>query len=474
MQMAMSNWLAWLAARRTFEMRASRAFYDGDHWQGGDGWIGARPPLDDAAYTEVLALIRSGFISENVIAEVVDRHVDGVLGREPLWSMLADNPASLDEVHAALTRWWNARGVLRVLREALTGVLVEGRASLRVFVPAGVRDERGQIPVQPDLDRALGLIYLEALPADVAGIYWNPQTRQPCSVVHAGTTDVELGELRGELTEIRIEDQQGVVRGRTSLRLGGHLLVHELAQRPLVTEQVRQLQRALNLDLTMLTRNINLAGSAERVVLNAEPPTEEVDVPDASVPGGLRRIVRRAPYRTGPGAVNFLVGVRVVDESGRVLGRANPNISYRDPVRVDTFERTRRIYREAILSQCDQLHVLIAGDATSSGEARKQARASFETSLRRSKVGLDAAGRWLLEVVLRLAAQFCGRDELLTLRADFNAQIDTGPPSSEDRRQFREDVQAGIISRETARLWLGIDDPDAEAERIRHENESAG
>ena len=69
------------------------------------------------------------------------------------------------------------------------------------------------------------------------------------------------------------------------------------------------------------------------------------------------------------------------DKDGNVTGYSNGTVNYRDPVPVDTFTQTRQEFRAAILAGVAQTHALISGDATASGESRKQARAEFEASL---------------------------------------------------------------------------------------------
>lgn len=65
----------------------NRAFFEGDHWQDGDGWSGPMPKSTEVDFGTVKAEIEKAFISKNAIAECVRRHVSGVLGRDPTWKL---------------------------------------------------------------------------------------------------------------------------------------------------------------------------------------------------------------------------------------------------------------------------------------------------------------------------------------------------------------------------------------------------
>jgi hypothetical protein len=87
-----------------------------------------------------------------------------------------------------------------------------------------------------------------------------------------------------------------------------------------------------------------------------------------------------------------------------------------------------------------------------------------------SKEVSDDCGRWMLETALRLGAEICNRSaNFLGLRCEFNSIIEDGPIDNLDRTENRADVQAGLMSKETAMSRNGIEDTDAEVERIAQE-----
>jgi hypothetical protein len=493
-------------SRRSSHALAADKFYQGDHFQNFDGWIGAKPPHGSPGYKDTVLQIERGFVSENVIKEVIDRHGSGVLGREPLWGFLpSDVPAPsteqrrkvfsklfklvrttirrvtgdeqdrlVQEADDALTIWWNNRKPRNTLKEALRTALIEGRSVLRFFFPAGLRDENGQIVQPRDLSSAVNIPHLELLTCDKAGIFTDSRTLQEFGLYLYQRSDnkrvVELTFVQNGLTILQILVDGEAVQIFT-FELGGRLLMNELNRAALISPQVMSNQRALNLALTMMMRNVNLAGSLERTILNAEPPKKVTKVRDPNTPGGYRdELAETNKYWEGPGATVALAGLLIRNDKGEIIGRANPNISFRDPVPIDTFTGTRDQFYASILGQCQQRHALISGDATASGKSRSQARGEYRGSLWQSKDPVDDTGRWLLETELRLAAQLCGRTrEFLQLRADFNAIVEDGPVDAGDRQENRADVQAGLMSKETAMSRNGIEDTDAEIERISQE-----
>lgn len=497
-----------LSKRRPAGSVSNWEFYTGNHWQKGKGWIGAKPLLGCEGYTQTLKQIEDAFVSENVIKEVVDRHVGGILGREPLWGFVpqstvkestvsrrrrfaklfnfvidaftrGDMDKRAQEADEALTIWWDSANPRKQLKEALKRCLNEERALLRLFVPRGLYDKDKEIPVQTDLSKALSLIHIDVVPSDKGGVFTDTNTQQPFAIYHYQVDKANCIELSyvneaGETVLQILSDKPELVVDPIPYQLQGRLWMHELCRPALITEQIRAEQRSLNLDKTMMMRNVNLAGNLERTIMNAERPKKKVNVADANSPTGYREEVVEAPFEVGAGATNYLAGMLIRDDNGVVIGRANPNISFRDPVPIETFVGTRKECRESILGQAQQTHMLIAGDATASGRSREQARGEYRSSLNDSKEPIDDGGRWILETPLRLAAQFCARaGEFAKLRCDFDSRIEDGPVSAEERSANREDVKAGLLSRETAMSRNGTEDTDAEKARIEEDRASS-
>jgi hypothetical protein len=493
------------AARKALERLVAatyaeaRAYYDGDHWQGADGWIGVQPYNAGDERASVEALIEAGFVSANKVREIVRRHVAGVVGREPAWRLTVRRPladaeepagqeqALIDEGEAALTVWWNrvlggvpdADDAGTVLEQAVTGALLARQALLRLYVPERPAAEEAGAD---RLAAALARIDLEAVPPDRGALVRDPATALPVGIVSVpAVVDIFAeSEATDGPVELHYLDDAGntvlqVIDGEAPdwggpFAFGGRLLVAPVTVPPLVTPQVMRLQQAYNHSLTMLQRNSDVAGSVERLLLNAQKPGTW-----ARNDAGEWEFTA-AEYRTGAGTSNFMVGLPIYGDPtqpDRVTGYTNPSVAWRDPVPVDSFVGTQDALYAAMLAEAGQRHALIAGDATASGESRKQARAEFTESLRPTARAVEAALRGILEAALALAAEFAGQGgRYASLRADVTCLIDAGPLTGDEQREIRDQQGAGLLSTETAMGRLGVDDVDAEQERIAMEREA--
>jgi hypothetical protein len=464
------------------------ALYQGDHWRDGRGWIGPRPAPTDPP--DALREVERAFVSQNAIAETIDRHVGGVIGHEPQWSLavrraLAEDEAPTEaetaliaEAEAALTEWWDTRGAHELLQTVCTRLLSAGRAPLRLYVPDGERDDQGQIPPGA-LDESLARLFLEALAPTQATILTDTRTMRPGGVyVYQVEADTATGIVAVTVAEITAVDR---ATGRTELRvirsdqatqappytfaLGGRLLQYELTRRPLISPQVRQQQYLLNLALTMLGRNVVQGGFLERLLLNAQLPGTFQD--DGK---GGKKFVPDPAFLIGPGRTGVLQGTPIRDEQGRVTNYATPSVVYRNPVPVTTFTDSVDAALAGIYAETHQRHAQISADATTSGESRRQALADFISDLGRTAPQVNRAGRWLLETALAFASVLMGQPGRYdSLRAVFACRIDPGPISADELRLVMELVGARLLSRETGMSRANVEDVDAEQARITAE-----
>lgn len=461
-------------------------YFKGDHWQNSRGFIGELPAVSVPFAAQITQKIKEAFVTENVIQEVVETHTGGILGREPTWGFLnaEGKVAKGDETFEAqtgetLTPWWNERKALRDLQRAVQLLVCEGRVIRRLFFPRALK---GRKLTAANLAEALKFIYFTYHAADVAGVFTDEDSQQNIGIflyeekAADGTVTANVAELsflddNGD-TICRLVRDKGNPTEFPPYPLGGHLLLYELQRTALITEQVQSNQRALNLAHTMMMRNVNMAGNRERIVTNAKPP---IDVVGQDV---HTRAQQRTPgtHKVGPGAVNYVQGWPLYsDDGGKIVGYTNPNVTFAEPVVVETFERTIAQEKQAIYSQVHQRHVLIVDKADTSGRAREVARREFERSLKETKILVDASGRWQLEATLRLAAYVLSDPKYINLRADFNCLIDAGEPDPEKQKTVAILRQPGgskgqpLISDETARAWIGVEDPAAEQALIEGE-----
>lgn len=452
-------------------------FVDGDHFQDGAGWIGDLPS-EPAARMQHLTMLRHAFIASNQIAKVLSRHQAGVMGRPPRWAIQMGS-ASLAQADAeAVTTWWQQAGIHAMLQQATALLLRDRRVVLRLAIPPLPEDR----PAPQTLAEALRLIALVPVAGDAGTVLRDAWEHVQYGVVLGVDTDdqawTEVTTRQGLHTALRVirHDADQTVW----YPLGGRLLHHMLERPVFVTPQMVRLQQALNLDLTQLVRNINLAGSRERYFLNAKPPGDYIattaDDPlgvlvPQSYPPVYQRFVPR-PMAVGAGVVNFVQGSEMLDKDGNAVGVANPNINITDPAPVDGFKLTKDELLWCLYDEADQLHILISGDATASGRSRIEARAAFVESLRQTATALDQAMRWLLETSYALACYLLRRPLPPDLTSTAACVLHAGMLSPAEMLALSQLVQQGLLSHETALQLFGIDDPDGEVRRIREERQA--
>lgn len=494
--------------RRSAGAITNTLFYDGDHWQDGKGYIGAKP-LITHGFNQTMAQLKEGFQSENVIKEIDDRHVGGAFGREPLWGFVPQKMPSqsalirrrrfakflrllftsqseesqpdplAQEADDALTVWWDRAEPRQKLKEALRICLNEERAFLRLFVPRGLYDKNNEVPVQTSLPDALSLLHIDVVTSDKGGVFIDNDTQKPFAlyirqVDRSKCVELSYVDQLGKTILQVLSDNDALKVDPIAYEMQGRLWMYEVTRPALITEQIRSEQRGLNLAKTKLIRNVNLAGDLERAIMNAERPKRKIKVADTTQPSGYREETVDSEYLAGAGVTNMITGLLIRDDEGKIIGRANPNISYRNPVPIDTFVGTRHECRESMLGQAQQLHIMISGDPAVSGRSKEQARAEYRNSLKDSKEPLDGAGRWVLEAPLWLAAQFCNRvADFAHLRCVFDCTVEDGPVSPEERTANREDFKAGLLSSESTMSRNGSEDTDAEKMKIAEDRANA-
>ena len=484
-----------IAAFKTDLAKVARLFFEDDPWQNGEGWIGPMPPVGDASYTDVMDEIERVFNSKNVVKEVIENQRDGVLGHEPAWSFVRavevseENPLTdaqsrfVSELNDAATSWWDDRDLTDIMRDAHDAAALGERVTLRLYIP------RGRLPQKSDgsydvpsgaLDAQFRRMFVDLVIGENAGALEDKESKTP------GALYSELDADGGYYVEIAWVDDSESVAPNTMLRvierekdgeeienlyqwdLDARLPLRELKMSVLASPSLLSNQKSINLQKTLQNRNSIVGGFLERLVTDAMPPGEWVD--DPNNPGQRKYEVK--PFRLGAGTTNFLMAAEYGEGQNKRTG--SPAVHYRDPVAPTTFIEGKRDSYQDALEECGQTHKLIAGDATASGESRKQARQTFENKLNGVKAQLDPMGRWLLETAAIMALLFAGRRrEWDGFRCNFSCIVDTGPRSADEKREDQEAVKAGTLSEETAMVRDGIEDPAAEKNLIHREAEES-
>lgn len=497
-----------LSDRVTDTHRTAKLHDEGDHWQEGNGFL-PFAYMEAVDKSRLKDKVKKTFSSEDVISKVVTNEQNGVLGRNPDWQAIPDVPEGEElsdaaqqaaddlerELDAALTTDWDKQDALAQMKEVVRLTATHGKATARAYIPSGLRDANGNLPAITDLAEAMGLLKIEILTADRAGVFYDAETMQPFGLFVSETAE---GLKKYELTFV---DNDGRTRIRIltksqydqlaeatlpSLReylpndqpttvddsfepvdLGGELFYFELDRVPLITEAVISCQRSVNLGHSMQDRNNWQHGSRAVVATNAQPPTKETGLTGAD--GKPERVA--VPINLDGSAVNFLNGVPIYDDSDplkrKIIGFATPNFDVIEPSDPEVFIKTIDSKTAAIYRMTHQEH-LEGLRAVISGKSKEESRVAFEKSEKELAKKLDAFGRWRMKVKTLFAAFVTGREfDFLSFRFDFSCIVDAGTPSAEIRTQAANDVKDGRLSLETyLSTYCSIEDAEGERERL--------
>ena len=452
---------AWVEVARKLVGRDEDAG-DVDHWQEGDGYKGRLPDGSDPNRDSYVSALKKAFITEDLCSDVLERRTDGVLGKDPnfRYEIAGEEPNSDEEERqAAVEEWWANQGAGQVLVDFLDAISTEQRTCLRLRV----LDPEAS-PSSPA--EALEQIHVEQVGRDEATVHTDRDTQRQTGIfLSSGDGDeedqVELTYLNEDgATVLEIQDEDGdQVEEEWTGDLGGRLLMYEGEGRLLLSESIRSNQFSLNTKRTWIEIVDEKAGFPELHLVNLEVPTDEEGNP-------------QKPKRRPNGLVyHVAIPNESVDENNNEVSRSgNPQVNQFGAADTKNLREDCQEARYAIYRTAKQLHIFMSGDATASGESRIQARADYVKDLRKLKGAVDKAGRWLLETVWALAEALSDTG-YSGASAVFDAIIDPGPITAEERKAMLTEVAQGAMSLERFLSVLGIDDPQAEIDRIRDEIE---
>ena len=477
-------------------LAANRAFYEGDHWQREKGWIGPHVSADTSlSATELMTEVERGFVSVNKVEEGVNRHRDAVVGHPVTWHWAprrflprgevptAAEATAISDIEASMTRWWDEKGLQDLVADATATLLWAARAAIRNHVPSGfivttVDETTGAVErgvLASTLDEALFVIFPEHPRPEDGFVYQDPRTKESVAVLFVlrtnddGTNDdyVELTFRDGpdivyrQLPRSPKRSQPSEVRIRA---LGPLPFLEMKLKKPLVSESVRQNQKALNFANTMIPRNLETGGFLERTMLNAEMPGDW----EYNADGEKVRFIPKA-YTLGAGSTAWLQGTSYKDAQGNTH-MMNPSITYREPIDPKPATTSAGHHERNMLSEMRQEHVLTNTETLMSGKSREQARAGFEGSVRPTKRAVERLVQDLQESALALAEWFLGVPGKWTskFRCLATCRVDIGPVAADEREQDAAAVAANAMSLELYMERSGINDVDAELARIRN------
>jgi hypothetical protein len=465
----------------------NRPFIEGDHLQGGDAWVGPGPKMGDAAYRDFLDLLEVAFVSKNVLDECCDRLTGAVVGWEPRWGWVLrrfdteENPqtpeetAEIQELESAMTEWWDQMQIHRKLKLLIYNMLWAKQSAWRLYVPSGMTNAAGQIDGIDSLEKAFARIFLDIPDPANATVWEHPETKQRlgiCLLTQAdGSEKAELCYLETDgRTTIRIVpgDGAGVATGTNDF--GGHLTIYAVTlDKPLVREQERSLQKALNMTLTLLEKGLVDNHFVEKLFMNALPPGHWEYESD----GKTRKqfVVDKRP--TGGRTDSYIQGIDYQDVDATTGAQKtvvkDPSIYVRQPLDPNGTIQGSEYWYQALLESMRQDHILINQLATPSGKSREHSRGDFIDSTKDPVMQADLAGRELLLTAACVVEAFLNQKGKWTkkYRPVFKCRPNYGPLSVAERQQNVIEAEKGFLSDETVMALNGTDDVDAELALIR-------
>lgn len=485
---------------------ANKAFVeDQDHWQEGDAWIGPNGGSDAELETLVLAAVERQLVAVDAIGEVLHRVANALLRREadvdliPLEAPEEDSEeeARLQEeaadIKAQLSHWWDQVKLWELARLAVKRSRWSTRGALRLWIGEGglevAKTDSGQVtrlPTGLEFADALGRLQLSAPTPDEALVHVDPDTQERVGIF--------LFEDENEQQAVELwyldEDDKAVLRiagdgqdeeEQFSVNLKGRLPILEMEADLLITGPVRVQQKRLNFFESVMVRVTEAAGFPERYTLNAEPDGIWLTTPPTAGPalkvqeyGGRTYYLHAAPRTLGAAITTHLVGVQSkADANGTSI--ATPGVVFKEPTDPDFAIKASRHAHLTILRTCRQGHLAVDSTAESSGLAYEQARADFEDDLWSVKVPLEGLLRDTIETAIVWAEAMStmeGGSILDRFRVSVTLNVKSGPVTPLAQQQNNANVQSGTLSHESAMAANGVEDVDAELQKIRAQPEA--
>ena len=198
-------------------------------------------------------------------------------------------------------------------------------------------------------------------------------------------------------------------------------------------------------------------------MLNAQMPGEWIV--DVTQPNGEKFVPSEKPLVFGPNQVTYVSGMPIGDPKAPT-GYTSPQLLTEQPIDVGVFSSGLAISYEVFWLSIGLAHNLTAGDGNLSGRSRETIKGDFTVRLEGISEIVEAS----------LCRVFESVQKFLTPQSSYKVvcelNLSTGKPLPEERNQAIGEMQAGLRSRTSAMMLIGVSDPDAEMELIQRERET--
>jgi hypothetical protein len=289
------------------------------------------------------------------------------------------------------------------------------------------------------------VIHFETLDADQGRVIRDPDTLAEIGIKPSKRGEEEVLEVTYLAPAASTDTARKTVmatiyptkRPSASFDLAGRLTMRTVTRKALITEQIRQSQRALNFAASMVKRNVETSGFLQDTLLNGELPGHEEGE------GENKRWVLDGIER-GPLAFNSIRGIPIKDDP------ADPNRVTGLHDGVDRSPRTRRSHADdqseagALRRYSRRLQSEACADLGRRRGVRRVAdpgarpitsRSSASRRRRSSVRAVDDRDAVLLANALVLASANADQPNVILdgLRATFSCFLDAGPVDASER-----------------------------------------
>lgn len=419
-------------------------YYLGDMESAISSWSGV---IDDPELKHFRERLKHSIYFYNAIAEVAEHYVGGLVGKAPRVSKNAKIEEWLIHQDRLSTQWNKPDPIIT----AVTQAIVTGESFIRIYKPKKYQDSPN--PINQIAMHVCGLEDVD-IDRDEDGFLQRIKYTYRTEANNQSYTEIyEL--LDNGLTSI----WSGYAGDEpTVIDLGGRLPIFHLKLKSPITDSLLSAQRHLNKTLTMLSESISLGGFPDRTFLNVQPPGHYIEDPNS--PTGYRFEQNLSYVKFGPGQTAFLQGYPIGNPPESY---ANPSVHFRDPVDTSSFDRSFKIGLETIYRTARLGHLLSEGDGSISGISRITMKSSYYIALKALAKPIEELLESIYESVLYLIGAY--------QPIEVKLQITSGETLPEERKQILEEFNAGLISRRTAMMQVGIEDPVAEEKQLQTERD---
>lgn len=444
-------------------------YYNGGHFE---FWIGVKPKTDTEEGRLIQQEIERMFQEVNVTAELVNRHADALLGKDPT-AYFSRGTSSLSEEAIATANTQVGQlldGILGnplgdsefpdVLYESIVSLLVCGAAYLRTTT----LDNQAFLHSPPL--KSVNVLERNRIGAITKVEYFyieNGEEQKELQFIDASKMTVFEYYLKSADTG----EYASTPFKTFKLNLNNQLTIIEARRRSLITSSMKTAQNALNHAATLIPRNNHVSGFISRIFLNAKVPGhfttnllgEKTFVPDPDA------IVY------APGMLNFVSGIPIRDDAGNVTSLTTPAVHTEQPIDVSSFVDSARFSLNVMYTQANQSH-LLSNDLQISGRSRIELRNDFVVALQKDARRLqDFWGKAFqnLFYLTQYATQGAAASVSDWFSCRFHVVVNATPGllSAEERQMVINTYAAHLMSLRTAVSLLAYaDSVDAEIQQI--------